>query len=775
MLRRVRFNTKGLGLLFCALVVSLAAPCWQMIAFADNNESVYVRLLNATISTIEAGGATAYNATWHINNNDVTLGFHSGLAVEDIASGKAIPFANSSDILNGLGAQAQGDFCSSYIAELTASDGYGAVLSCDYDESSNYSDVSLAQHLILPAQVEYFTLEVKDRSQSNPRPGDDQGNMLGLVFENVDEYDETEGKYVIVHSTDQSLAGKSFRIDSQDAQITAHNEDQSVHYSVDLEHDAFFASSYAVSGDFDPETAQVTLIGIEGYEYAPEMTRVGNAYVFSMNGIHFPGNTVYLAIQDKHEIQPHDPDEPQPHAGVETHSSVTVHSSEGYDNPKSFYHSWIIINDGEVFDEQDCMWNDTNCAATYQRDDVRYNKEENANTVELQISTLFIYKVVNKVVVNNVEYNVPIDYSNRADWLAHYDHQAVGFELEVPYAESYDITIDTADTPGDEQVIGNFLWTNDENEKTDPEGRKNDAYIGHSHLEVVGVRCHITENDADDVFFNVEAGEPEPEGCVFEYEPDDEDHNYGSLVVPEGSEVTVRLKTEYGYQVTSFGINDNEIAVDEGKVAEYTFGIFRGNFHLGAVVEKTSDEVNASSSKIRSGSIKLGGEEIDEGTAMLTVGDADLTDEEKAQFQNEAGNYNISTYLDIDLDQIFYNGHGGYWKGAEMKELEQEAEISLVLEEGVDGNEVIIVHKKHDGSYELIPTTYNAATHTITFKTSSFSDYAIGSKTVAKPVSEVVSQVNTLDNVLHYVAMFAACSILIIAVAFKNRSAKTTK
>ncbi|MCR4753123.1 MAG: hypothetical protein K5837_01740 [Candidatus Saccharibacteria bacterium] len=782
MSRRKKSILKGLGLSLFALILGTASPYWQFMAHAEGeetqNDPLYVRLLNASVSSTSAGGATSYNATWTIDNQDITLDFPSSLSVVDTEAGKAIPFEDDQAIKSGLSVQTQGNFCGDYLVIFGASDGFSTDLSCNYyeptDTGGDFSTMSLAQHIAIPGEADYYTLEVVSRNQ---QPGPSE--RFTLQFDNVDEYDAEEGKYVIVHSNDQPLAGQSFKITSQDAQIGARGDEHGTQYTVELEHDPFFASSYAVSGDFDPETAQVTLIGAEGYEYAPELARVGDAYVFSMQNVHFPGFGVNLAIQDKHEIQPPDPNAPQPHPGVETHSGVTVRSSAGYEDQKSFYLSRIMINDSNVLENEECEWNPTNCPAPYHTDDLRYNKEENVNTVELAIGSLFIYKVVNKVTVNGVDYNIPVDYSNRASWLAHYSGQMVGFVLNIPYADDYEIVIDMAETPGNEQVIGNFLWTNDENEKTDPEGRPNDAYIGHSTLRVVSVLCHITENDADDVYFNVEEGDEVPEGCVFEYDPDGEDHPYGSLVVPEGSTVTVRLKTEYGYQVTSFGINNNEISVDEGKTAEYTFGIFRGNFHLGAVVEQTDDEVNASSTKVRSGAISLGGVEIDEGTAMLTVGDADLTDEEKEKFQNEAGDYNVSTYLSIDLDQIFYDGHGGYWKGTEMKELEQEAEISLVLEEGINGNQVIIVHKKHDGTYELIPTRYDAATRTLTFKTSSFSDYAIASKTAAQPAAVSKQQnadpVKTLDNIMQYVALLMGCTTVAAIVIFKMHNTSSSK
>ena len=54
------------------------------------------------------------------------------------------------------------------------------------------------------------------------------------------------------------------------------------------------------------------------------------------------------------------------------------------------------------------------------------------------------------------------------------------------------------------------------------------------------------------------------------------------------------------------------------------------------------------------------------------------------------------------------------------------------LAEGVDGNDVVIVHEKHDGTYELISGIYDAATNTVSFATDGFSNYAIAYRTVAE-------------------------------------------
>ena len=617
-------------------------------------------------------------------------------------------------------------------------------------------------------QSNEFKLEVHYNNGGHQNP-----DSFSYCFDNVQDADAVDHAYVGVSSVD--FQDSIFYIYSQNAEIISDNNNpqQATNYCVHFDsREDWLGASFRIRKDsFNPESMQLTARGPDGVEERFNTTPVGDYYVLDLSGVEIPGNinNLGLAIEGWHESHQGPEDEREPHPGDPTEATVTVtdRGLSGIDN--SFYLGRVEINWEPVIVDQECEWDASNCPSTYTRENFIYNKEADVDTVEITFSTLFINKYIgDTVIVNNVPYPIGIDYADREDWLAHYGYQCTGFSIEVPYDEDgYDIIMDIDEAPGEEQQIGNFLWTNDEREKYRDNGELSDIYIGHSNLEVVAVNCHITSDDADDVYFVV--GEDEvPAGCVFEYQPDDDEHPTGSLVVPEGSTVTVRLKTQYGWQVTGFRITEDEIQTDPGKTAQYSFGILRGNAHIGAITEPVKDEVNSESNIIVGGSITLGGEEIEEGTAMLTVGDANLSDEEMQQFQDEAGNYTVSNVLNIDLDQIFYNGKGGYWKGAEMKELGNEATITLTLDEGVDGNSVVLVHKKHDGTFEVIPTTYDTEKHTITFKTSSFSEYAIASATVANS--------NTLDKIRGYFVIFAVSASGIIALLSKKKeTAKATE
>ena len=249
--------------------------------------------------------------------------------------------------------------------------------------------------------------------------------------------------------------------------------------------------------------------------------------------------------------------------------------------------------------------------------------------------------------------------------------------------------------------------------------------------------------------------------------------NNGWASIVPGSKVILRLKPNYGYQLTSIKIND-EILVARKEQSTFEYIMPNTNVHICGIFEKVDDKVNAESSKVKNGTIKLGGKEINSGSVVLSVNDVELNNEQISNFERNANGYNISSYLDINLSQVIYKGTtSSFWEN-ELKDLDNPAKITLNLEEGINGDEVVIVHEKHDGTYEIIPTTYNKETNTITFATTSFSNYAIASKTNSlEQNSEAVKDDNsnpkTGDNILAYSIIFVISSLGIVTISVANR------
>lgn len=354
-----------------------------------------------------------------------------------------------------------------------------------------------------------------------------------------------------------------------------------------------------------------------------------------------------------------------------------------------------------------------------------YNVGPSDTTVNFEFRTLFIY-VADTLTVNGTNCLAGLDTS-RAGYTARYSNQHNIISCTVPKSSTntYEIISNVRFASGeDEQFMGNFLWDNDDNSTT----AAGDDIIGHGSLEFVSVKYNgVTYNSVEEL--------NAANNLHFEYSNSNVPGNTdGGMALPVGAELTVRLLPEPGYQLTSFGINGGEFD-PQANVGEYTFEIKPGNGHLAAQFTKVDDEVVADADAIESGSITLGGAEgsIDMGTAKLSVDNVELEPVDIDGFNNAAGDYKVSTFLDISLYKTVYKGSLVDSWDEKIDELENEATITLTLEEGIDGNEVVIVHQKHDGTYEVIPSVYDPVARTITFKTSSFSNYAIASRTVAAP------------------------------------------
>lgn len=224
---------------------------------------------------------------------------------------------------------------------------------------------------------------------------------------------------------------------------------------------------------------------------------------------------------------------------------------------------------------------------------------------------------------------------------------------------------------------------------------------------------------------------------------------FGWVSIVPGYKVVFEFVPEYGYQLTGITLNEQPIdASDTINRFEFTMPDASGNVHFGATFTKTEDVVKVNSSKISSGSIKLGDGELAGGTAQLSVIDANLSSDQIAKFENAASGYTVSNYIDIDFFNVFYKGKADsndVWSN-QIDTLEKEATISLKLADGLTADDIVIVHNIHDGEeFETIKIdSYDPATNTITFKVKSFSNYAIATKG-ANP--------KTADNIYLYIAL----------------------
>ena len=209
---------------------------------------------------------------------------------------------------------------------------------------------------------------------------------------------------------------------------------------------------------------------------------------------------------------------------------------------------------------------------------------------------------------------------------------------------------------------------------------------------------------------------------------------YGDVFTEENVDVfyiNFEFKPDYGYQATHVRMTgDDPIPLsDAGFSAAEAIRTFRfavypdAHTHFSVIFTATEDIVKANAASISEGSVELAAGELDGGSAVLEVNEANITNQ--GDFEAAAEGYVVSEYLDISLYNVFYKGNAEDVWSTPVENLDNPAEITLRLEDGIDTEKVKIVHEKGDGEFELLDADYDPETQEITFSTSSFSNYAI--------------------------------------------------
>ena len=330
-------------------------------------------------------------------------------------------------------------------------------------------------------------------------------------------------------------------------------------------------------------------------------------------------------------------------------------------------------------------------------EDLTVDYHYSGDTVDFYVEC-HINKKYTQLKINGTDYLSQIPTTD-AGLLAAIQGQLYRFKITVTKADSYAIESATAEVSGEEMVVGNFLWWY-ESSRTDNE----DDLIEHGKMELQSIKVN-GENFVETEFL-----------CWKE----NEDGSGGSAVLPAGAEITVKIVPEYGYQLTSFGLNGFSFTPDENNPSVFKFTIARGNFHLGAKITQVGDEVKSGTDTVKSGEVDLGSNSIDSGSVILSVSDSGTS---TSEFSKEG--YEINSVLDINLNQVWYKGTpDDYWSSA-MNNLSNEVGITLDLAENFE--KVVILHKHGNDVEEITPTLENGK---LSFKTNSFSDFALAVKAI---------------------------------------------
>ena len=368
-----------------------------------------------------------------------------------------------------------------------------------------------------------------------------------------------------------------------------------------------------------------------------------------------------------------------------------------------------------------------------------------------------------KIQISGKSNNESHDYADQAPHTQTevYEHiigRASQFCIDgVPYdEEGYDVVVEGERQP-DENLVAGFGWSylsSDRSENVSPE---EEGTFAHGMLEFVKVK-YTDLDHVEHVFETAQAynnARFHLTGEIYEwnqgnkeYSEDDRREAWGSALVPYGSELTIKVVPDEGYQLISFTESPTGFTATETP-GEYKIIINKDNlysndaeaFNLHAEFAEIGAEVRPSSNAITSGTITTT-EQVENGTIKLEVTDVDNPSQatqngfEEAAEQN--GNYEIENIIDLSLYNAIYKGgvkdnNDNYlsWDTA-MNNLTNAATISLKLEDNMSGHDVIIIHEienqNHEKEYVVVPTEFNEEQNTITFATNSFSNYAIAAK-----------------------------------------------
>lgn len=374
-------------------------------------------------------------------------------------------------------------------------------------------------------------------------------------------------------------------------------------------------------------------------------------------------------------------------------------------------------------------------------DTIKYDNDASTNKVNFNFVTSW-NTVIESIEINGVTVeNLP---QTKEELAGYYRNQAIEIPVnDIANATSYDIEIVARMATKSELYMGNFLWDYNPQGYTGPEDKILNGTLTFVEAEYQGQK-YTTEEEINSLGNIYNWRDAERKNIYT-----DEREGVGEAQFPTGTKLTVAIIPDAGYQLVDFGINGGVFEPQE-EIGTYTFEIQGGNFHLQATIAQVDDVVKSKSEKVESGSIELGGEEgtMSVGTARLDVDDVELTEEQISNFEEAAEEYEIKNYLDISLFNTVFKGKETESWDTQVKDLENEATITLKLDDGVDGNEVVVVHEKHDGTYEIIPVEYDSETNTITFKTKSFSNYAIATKTAEVETTTETENTDSKETVV---------------------------
>ncbi|MDD6303737.1 MAG: hypothetical protein PUA79_03845, partial [Lachnospiraceae bacterium] len=183
-----------------------------------------------------------------------------------------------------------------------------------------------------------------------------------------------------------------------------------------------------------------------------------------------------------------------------------------------------------------------------------------------------------------------------------------------------------------------------------------------------------------------------------------------------------------GYQLLSASLNGGKLTAVDSQVSTFVLDMPATDLHLSALFTKSEDKVSTASTKVDGAT--LGNAENIIGSGNLQLNIADISGAELNQIQSgmqaQAGNGEIQSYLSMDLFQVVNKGNSNDAWETQLTDLNAELNVTLQVKDEMKNQQgTYYVIREHDGAYEKLPATYDAANGTITFATNKFSAYAL--------------------------------------------------
>lgn len=227
-----------------------------------------------------------------------------------------------------------------------------------------------------------------------------------------------------------------------------------------------------------------------------------------------------------------------------------------------------------------------------------------------------------------------------------------------------------------------------------------DAYLEHGKAQVVAVE-----------------GVYDLYSIPFANNPGDE--KGGHIAVEAGKQVTVRLTSDYGYQLKGVSLNGGVTLAPQAEVSTFTFTMPDTNVHFKGIFTQTQDEIKTSGTKVSSASVENGANAAPSGNLRLTVADSN---EDTTNALAQVANAVSAEAVNLTLDQIVSKGNGNSWE-TPVTQFSQPVKMKLKVADydTAAGYEVV---REHNGNLTKL-TTSVSEDGTLTFETNQFSTYFI--------------------------------------------------